>query len=136
MKLDEFKNIITSSSKNEWIHNIELEKYIYKNDISISVVEDKSWNNGEEFKYFEKWATNYSNINSYKKRFLLKYNGEAIYSFYCIAVDGYGCFLPYPENLRTMKVTKENYVFAKFINEINVDYNQFDKYFERSGLIL
>ncbi|UZM98444.1 hypothetical protein OL548_28030 [Lysinibacillus sp. MHQ-1] len=71
MSFEEFKSTIVNSRPQNWLYDDEFGKYIYLNDISISITADRREESFNE-EFYESWVTNYSDKKSNKTNFLLK----------------------------------------------------------------
>ena len=128
MNYDGFINQIVKSEPSEWIYDDEFGRYVYKNNICISIISDRSDNEDKEFN--EIWATSFSNNKAYRAKFFLCLNGNVIETFYAVAVDGYRCLIPCTE-VGTRLITHKKYAIGKILN---IPYQNFDEYLNQAKI--
>lgn len=131
MTYDEFKNTILSSDVEDWIYDDEKSLYIYKQNLSITIIGNEM-DYGEDGLFYEDWVMNFPNKEARKKTYELCYNGVEIETFYTVYVDGIRMAIPYPK-LDDMSITKEQYGIGNIVNIPNAGYG-FDEYLRRSNI--
>ena len=131
MKYDEFINAIVNSSPVHWEYDDSVCRYIFKPDLAISIV-GKEMDFGENGKFYEDWATDFTDPNARKKEFALCYMGNEIETFYTASVDGHRMYIPYPD-LQTMHITYMQYAIGNIVNIPNASYG-YDGYLARAGI--
>lgn len=133
MSYDEFKSAIVNSGPNEWSYDDELGKYLYLEDIRITITADRSeesFNN----EFHEGWARNFPNEKATRQLFFLHYNGNLIETFYTVSVDGARSYIPYPK-LEGMTITREQYAIGKIVNKLLDEVGlKYDDYLSRIGI--
>ncbi|MDR6883039.1 hypothetical protein [Bacillus sp. 3255] len=130
MRYEVFKSRIIESDPIDWIYDDELGLFVLTSDIQITILTVRDDNFDNEF--HESWVERYSDPKAYRKKYLLKYNGNTIETFYTVAVDGYRMDIPYPKRPE-MTITNEQYRLGKIINRIHRGHG-FDDYLERADI--
>lgn len=133
MTYDEFIEAIVSSEPEDWIYDDAKSVYIFKPDISISIV-GKEVDYEESGLFKEDWATHFPDKTARRKEFELCYNGNEIETFYAVYVDGMRVAIPYPE-LEGMTITSKQYNIGRIVNIPNEGYG-FDNYLRRANITL
>ncbi|MBE5875638.1 MAG: hypothetical protein E7290_01970 [Lachnospiraceae bacterium] len=131
MTYDNFWQTITNSTPDEWLYDDENSTYVFKNDLSISIVGSEI-DYSESGKFYEEWAIRHPDATARRKEFSLCYNGVVIERFYTAAVDGLRMYIPYP-NLDTMSISSEQYAIGKIVNIPNEGYG-YESYLHRCGI--
>lgn len=130
MKLNEFIEEITNSEVDDWTYDDELGRYIYKNDIRISIVSDREFDES----YESEWLNCYSNKKGYFDRFNLCFNGSIIESFYGVAVDGHRMIIPSPR-LTNLTITRKQKLIGKIINKpYTYGIDDYEQYLNMAGI--
>lgn len=127
MNYEEFINKILSSKKDDWLYDDDLERYVLKKDISISIISDKDT---KEIRFFQDWLDRLENKIAFRARFFLCYNNSIVEAFHTAAVDGYRALIPYPDT-NTMTISKKQYNIAGLIN---ISYKRLDEYLFLAGI--
>lgn len=131
MTYTDFISKITNSKPEEWIYDDELGLYVYKGNINISIVSDRSKEYSDEF--YEDWVKMYPDPKGHRHRFFLKYRQSIIETFYAVAVDGDRMFIPYPKSVSDLKISIKQYNLGKIIN-IPYQINDFNYYLKLAGI--
>lgn len=127
MNYEEFISRIVSSKKDDWLYDDDLERYVLKEDISISIISDKET---KEIRFFQHWLDRFENKIAFRARFFLCYNNSVVEAFHTAAVDGYRALIPYPD-INTMTISKKQYNIAGLIN---ISYKRLDEYLFLAGI--
>lgn len=122
----QIKNILTSTSNEDWIVSEEKETWTYKQDVLLRI-QKRSVNLSEKFGN-EHWAINYPDSNAYKVIYDVYYYNSWIATKTLVAVDGFRATLPMPK-IRTTEIPFEEYRFAMIVAPTALD-----EYITRSGL--
>lgn len=124
MTYDEFIRQITNSLVEDWLYDDEIGKFVYRNDIRITIQSDRSESVGDEG-FHEEWAINFPDPNAVRKKYFFQFNDCIIETFYTARVDGGRSDIPYP-NQQSMTITNEEYNIGRIINSIHG--HSFDDY--------
>lgn len=127
----EFMQKINASDPEDWIYDDEKGKFVFKNDLLISIL-GKDIDYGESGKFYEDWATSFPDATAYRKEFELCYAGNEIETFYTAMVDGARMYLPYPK-LDDMTISQNQYRLGKIVNLMNEGYG-FDSYLRQANI--
>jgi hypothetical protein len=127
MNYDEFIDKILNSRRDDWIYDDDLERYVLKKDVSVSIVSDKAT---KEIEFYQEWLNKLENKTAYRARFFLCYNNSIVEAFHSAAVDGYRALIPYPDT-KTMTITKKQYSIAGLVN---ISYKRLDEYLYLAGI--
>ena len=127
MNYSEFIDKITSSKREDWIYDDDLERYVYKEDISISIVSDKE---SKDKEFYQEWINKFNEKTAYRARFFLCYNNSIVEAFYTAAVDGYRALIPYPD-IKNMAITQKQYKIAVLVN---ISYKRLNEYLDMAGI--
>lgn len=130
MRYEEFMSQIYNSTEDDWLYDDEIGKFVYRNDIRISIQSDRSESFGDE-RFYESWATNFPDENARRQKHFFQFNDCVIDTFYAVLVDGSRSAIPYP-NLEGLTITEEQYNVGRIINGIH-GYN-FDEYLSSAGI--
>jgi hypothetical protein len=132
MKYDDFIMAIISSYETDWIYDDEIGRYVFKDDIRIAIVLDRSDTNGEAEQFHEDWVKKFSDPKAYKKKFNLVFNGTIVEVFYTAAVDGYRMYIPYP-SIKGMTISKIHFHIGRIINSAIRGYD-YKEYIDTAGI--
>ncbi|WP_374993163.1 hypothetical protein [Brevibacillus agri] len=130
VRYDDFKSLITNSDEEDWLYDDDLGKFVYKGDIRISILSDRSEPVGDDG-FYEDWARKFPDKNARRKMYFLQFNDSIIEQFFTVAVDGHRSYIPYPK-LDGMTITEEQYKLGKIVNSIH-GYS-FDEYLHQAGI--
>ena len=131
MTHEEFISTIAKSEPEEWTYDDDLQLYIFRGNVSISIVSDKDDNDRE---FHAEWVHNFSNESAKRARFFLRYNGSTVKTFYTAAVDGYRALIPYPNS--DMCITDIQYRIGRIVNiPFNAVIDNYDDYLNQAGVI-
>ena len=133
MPYDEFIETIVNSEPSDWIYDDAKSVYIFKPDISISII-GKEVDYEDSGLFYEDWAMDFPDNKARKKEFELCYNGNEIETFYTAYVDGMRVAIPYPK-LDGMTITLKQYKIGKIVNIPNEGYG-FDNYLRQANITL
>ncbi|HIG0355899.1 TPA: hypothetical protein ACX96U_001187 [Clostridium sporogenes] len=132
MKYNEFINQIANSKPNQWMYDDEIGKYVFINNISITMKQDRQGN--EEF--FEEWVKNFiHHPTATKMKIYLCFNGDIIDTFYTASVDEARMYIPYPKSSKELTITNKQYNIGRIVNipKCNVIDN-YDEYLREAGI--
>lgn len=127
MKLEEVKQILATSSQDEWIVDDESGSFTYKNDLNLRI-ERADFESYRSFN--EPWATNHPDSSAKAEDFTVKYGASFVDKHTLVSVDGHRATIPMPETSDSEYVTKEDVNFAKIV-DIG---GRVDEYLQRSNL--
>jgi hypothetical protein len=127
MKYEDFISCIVNSEKEDWLYDDDLERYVYKKDISISIVSDKE---NKEKGFYSDWINRLNDKTAFRARFFLCYNNSIVEAFHTAAVDGYRALIPYPDTNK-MTITYKQYRIAGLVN---ISYKRLDEYLNLIGI--
>lgn len=130
MNFQEFMDIISCSSREEWIYDDDYGTYVYRNNIAITMYRD--YDNQIDFQ--EGWATDFPDSSAQRLIINLCYMGNIIHRFYTASVDGARMNIPYPR-LSDMTISIEQYNIGRIVNiqECNVN-DDYDRYLRRASI--
>ncbi|MDP4092822.1 MAG: hypothetical protein Q8920_05605 [Bacillota bacterium] len=129
---EEFILTIVNSEKEEWLYDDDLGRYVFRNDIRITIISDRGENEDRDF--FENWATQFPDQHAFRARFFLCFNGSIIEAFYSAAVDGYRALIPYPR-ITDLTITNNQYRIGRIINiPYTVVIDRYDEYLSQAGI--
>lgn len=131
MTYDEFMETIVKSTSGDWLYDDEKEKFVFKNNLLISIV-GKEVDYEETGRFYEEWAMNFPDPVARKKEFELCYAGNEIETFYTAMVDGARMYIPYPK-MDGMTITQKQYRIGEIVNLMNEAYG-FDSYLSRAQI--
>ena len=106
--------------------------YVYKPNIAITIEREDSWHEkqvGLGNPAYE-WATRHPNNEAYNRIWAIKYYGNTIFAFPCVAIDGFRAEICWP---RDGKVSKFDDKLGRILTRNEREYNS---YFQQSGLVL
>lgn len=130
MKYEDFISQISNSSEEDWLYDDEIGKFVFKDDIRISIQSDRTKSIGDD-RFCEDWATSFPDKNAFRKKYFLQFNDCIIDTFYTVRVDGARCDIPYPK-LDGMTITKQQFNIGSIVNSIH-GYS-FDEYLSQAGI--
>ncbi|OMP67042.1 hypothetical protein [Domibacillus epiphyticus] len=130
MRYEDFMAQISNSIENDWLYDDEIGKFVFRNDIRISIQSDRTESVGDDG-FYERWATNFPNENASRKKYFLQFNDCIVDTFYTVQVDGFRSAIPYPR-LNGMTITQQQYNIGSIINSIH-GYS-FDEYLTSAGI--
>ncbi len=133
MTYDEFIRTVVESDPNDWVYDDSKEKFIFKNDLMISIV-GKEIDYSENGRFYEDWVMLFADPVARRREFELCYAGNEIETFYTVMVDGARMYIPYPK-LNDMTISKNQYSLGKIINIMNKAYG-FDYYLNRAKIVV
>jgi hypothetical protein len=133
MNYDEFIQMIMESYPSDWNYDDDFGLCIYRNNINISILSDRSWPDERDEEFGEQWAHSFFNNRPYKKRYLLMYNGNMVEAFYGVDIDGIRSFIPYPR-IFDMTITRKQYAIGNLINACIPHYRDFDDYLRQVNI--
>lgn len=130
MQYDDFFDTIVHSHVVDWLYNDEFGRYVYKKNVSISILGDRKFFEA----YNENWIHQYPNTLAYINRFHLAFNGSIVETFYVVAVDGYRMLIPFPRT-EDMTISRIQHKIGKIINipYTNV-MDQYNNYIQMAGI--
>ena len=128
MTYNELQEIITTSTKENWLFNDERGIYVHKNNLDVRI---KRRNIDFDFDKFagEDWATGHPDPTAYREVYEIYYGSSFIEEKLLVSVDGHRATLPLPK-VNTVLVSRDDYHFASIIDQLNT----LDEYMRRAGL--
>lgn len=131
MKYNDFINAIVNSKIEDWMYDDETGKYIFKNDISITMQQDRE--DDEEF--FEEWVKKFiHHPTATRMKVYLCFNGNVIDTFYTASVDGSRMHIPYPDS-ENMTITYNQYKIGQIVNIATCNViDRYDEYLIKAGI--
>lgn len=130
MRYDDFFQQIVNSSMDDWLYDDEIGKFVFKNDIQISIQSDRTESIGDDG-FYEEWAINFPDQNAKRKKYFLQFNDCIVDTFYTVRVDGGRSDIPYPK-LPDMTISSDQYNIGRIVNSING--HSFDEYLTSAGI--
>ena len=132
-KKNDIIGLLLSSNPSDWTYDDDRGVYIYSNDISLQIKEDRT----EDFVQFdEPWVKNYSDPIAHKALFRLFYNANELETFYFASVDGARMFIPYPLSQTNLRISKKQYLIGMIINYPFQRNYSFDDYLQRADIVV
>lgn len=131
MTYDEFMNIMYTTSPEDWTYDDDLGRYVYKHNIAITIKKDRD----RDQSYHEDWTKRFADKKAYNEQFFLQYNGVTVKPFYCVSVDGYRAYLPFP-HLKSGTVDPQDYRLVCILNKSvspNDSVSHTNDYLNRAG---
>jgi hypothetical protein len=107
-------------------------KYIFKGDIGISILSDRTDPPDGDNNFYEDWAKIFPDPHAKRKRYFLQFNDSIIETLYTAAVDGYRCYIPYPR-IKDLTITDKQYQIGRIINGVFFGHN-FEEYLSMAGI--
>lgn len=117
MRYDDFMNQISNSVFEDWLYDDENGKYVFRNDLRITIQSDRTESIGDD-RFYEDWATKFPDPEAYRKKYFFQYNGVTIDTFYTVRVDGGRSDIPYPK-LPEMTISRQQYNIGRIVNSIH-----------------
>lgn len=127
MKLDDVKEILATSSQEDWIIDDESGSFTYKNDLNLHI-ERAEYDSYREFN--EPWATSHPDRHAVAVDYVVKYGSSFVDKKMLVSVDGHRATLPLPKSMNDLSVKASDVNFAKIVNIGE----RVDEYLERSRL--
>lgn len=127
MKLDDVKDILATSSQEDWIIDDESGSFTYKNDLNLHI-ERAEYDTYREFD--ETWATSHPDKHAVAVEYVVKYGTSFVDKKILVSVDGHRATLPLPKSINDLSVKASDVNFAKIVNIGD----QVDEYLKRSRL--
>lgn len=127
MKLDDVKEILATSSQEDWIIDDESGSFTYKNDLNLHI-ERAEYDSYREFN--EPWATSHPDKHAVAVDYVVKYGSSFVDKKMLVSVDGHRATLPLPKAINDLSVKASDVNFAKIVNIGD----RVDEYLERSRL--
>ena len=119
-------DIMSSSSKEDWLNLEEHELFVYKDDVHLRI-QKRHLEYPEKFEG-EEWAINHPCPDAYRVYYDVYYGASLIMTKILVGVDGGRAILPMPR-IRTTEIPIEDYRFAKIVSG-----DSLDEYITRSKL--
>ena len=127
MNLDDVKEILATSSQEDWIIDDESGSFTYKNDLNLHI-ERAEYDSYREFN--EPWATSHPDRHAVAVDYVVKYGSSFVDKKMLVSVDGHRATLPLPKSMNDLSVKASDVNFAKIVNIGE----RVDEYLERSRL--
>ena len=128
MTYDELMQMVYGSTKDDWVFSDERGIYTFKKDLNVHIHRKDIDHDFDKFTG-EEWATKHPDPTAYRVTYEIYYGSSFVAEVLLVSVDGHRATLPLPD-LNTMKVTQEDYKFAKIVDQLDT----LDEYMKRSGL--
>lgn len=130
MKYDDFINTIVESNINDWIYDDTDGRYIYKNDIAISMQRDME----DDSPFYGDWVTLFIHHPTAKRTMIyLCYLGNIIEIFYTASVDEGRMDIPYPT--KDMNISKKQYNIGRIVNIPHCEVmDRYDEFLKTAGI--
>lgn len=131
MTYDEFMNIISESEIEDWIYNDFDVRYLYKNDIAITMQRDRE----DQTDFEEDWVKNFIHHPTATRQMVyLRYMGTTIEIFYTASVDEARMNIPYPR-YQDMTISRQQYNIGRIVNLIECSViDNYDEYLQIAGI--
>lgn len=113
MKLNDVKEILATSSQDDWIIDDESGSFTYKNDLNLHI-ERADYDSYREFK--EPWATSHPDPHAVAVEYVVKYGSSFVDKHTLVSVDGHRATLPMPKSINDLRVRASEVNFAKIVN--------------------
>jgi hypothetical protein len=127
MTYDEFMNIISESDVDDCIYDDSDGRYIYKNDIAITMQRDRE----DQTDFEEVWVERFIHHPTATRLMVyLRYMGTTIDIFYTASVDEARMNIPHPK-LEDMTISRQQYNIGRIVNLIECQViNRYDEYLQ------
>lgn len=131
MTYDEFMSIISESDVRDWIYDDSDGRYIYKNDIAITMQRDRE----DQTDFEEDWVERFIHHPTATRQMVyLRYMGTTIDIFYTASVDEARMNIPYPQ-LDDMTISRKQYNIGRIVNLIECQViDRYDEYLQTAGI--
>ncbi len=113
MKLDEIKNVLATSSQDQWIIDDETGSFTYKDNLNLHI-ERADYDTYRSFD--EPWATGNPDSTSSAVEYTVKYCSSFIERHKLVSVDGHRATLPIPESMDSLRVRPSEVNFARIVD--------------------
>ncbi|MBP7662264.1 hypothetical protein [Shewanella baltica] len=129
MKLDDVKQILATSTQDDWIIDDESGSFTYKDDLNLHI-ERADYDSFRDFK--EPWATSHADPHAAAIDYVVKYSSSFVEKQTLVSVDGHRATLPMPKSMDVLEVSASKANFARIV-DIGVG-NNVDEYLQRSNI--
>lgn len=135
MTYDEFMNTIVESDVEDWIYDDYDGRYIYKNDIAITMQRDRDERDDDFDVYEADWVTRFIHHPTAKVQMVyLCYMGTTIKIFDTALVDEAAMNLPLPR-IKDMTISRQQYKIGRIINKQNCCVmDRYDEFLGTAGI--
>ena len=127
MKLNDVEEILSRSSKDDWIVDDVSGSFTYKYDLNLHI-ERNDFDNYRPF--HEEWATKHADPSATAVEYTVKYGTSFVEHHTLVSVDGFRAILPMPKGINDLSVKASKVNFAKIVDVGD----SVDKYINLSGL--
>ena len=127
MKLAEVKDILATSSKEDWIVDDESGSFTYKDDLNLHI-ERADFETYRSFN--EEWAISHPDPDARAVEYVVKYGSSFVEKHTLVTVDGFRATLPMPRSADDLRVDAAEANFAKIIDVGD----RLEEYLGRSGI--
>ena len=127
MKLDEIKEILATSSQDQWIVDDETGSFTYKDNLNLHI-ERADYDSYSSFN--EPWATRHPDSSTSAIEYTVKYGSSFIERRKLVSVDGHRATLPIPKSRDDLRVRPAEVNFAHIV-DIG---DRVDEYLQRSQI--
>lgn len=128
MNNEKIKNILATSTQNEWNVDDDSGTFSYKDDLNLQIIRT-SYENWTPFN--EEWATKHPDPSAEKVDYVVKYRDAVVARESLISVDGHRAELPMPKSATDLRVLASEVNFAKIVTTGG---DRIDEYLNRSRL--
>jgi len=113
MNFDELKNILATTSQDDWIIDDESGSFTYKKDLNLHI---QRADYDADRKFFEPWATKHHDPKAVVVEYIVKYGAAVVDRRMLVSVDGRRATLPMPKAVDDLRVSSSEVNFARIIN--------------------
>lgn len=133
MQYNEFIDKLVDSKLEQWIYDDDLGNYVFKNDLSITMKQDRK---GDEEEFYEEWIKKFiHHPTATVMKVYLCFNGNIIDTFYTASVDESRMYIPYPKSDTELIITYEKYKIGRIINLSTCNVmDRYDEYLKKAGI--
>ena len=128
MNYEEIRNILATSTQDEWTVDDESGTFSYKADSNLQIIRAPYENQTD---FHEEWATSHPDKSAKKVDYVVKYRDAVVRRESLISVDGHRAELPMPKSETDLRVLENEVNFAKIVITGG---DRVDEYLGRSGL--
>jgi len=128
MTYEQLQQILSESTRSDWLFNDERGVLAYKGDLNLRIVRNSIDHDSDRFEG-EDWATKHSDPVAYRVTYEVFYGSTFIEEHLLVEVDGFRATLPLPK-IGTNKVTQKHFKFAEIVD----DTETLSEYMDRAGL--
>ncbi|MFT8809232.1 hypothetical protein [Gluconobacter sp.] len=127
MNYDEAMEILSTSSRSDWVIDETLGTFTFKCDLLLNI---KRVEEDERREFPEVWTKRFADKSAYKTHYDVLYGASILVRKMLVSVDGGRAVLPLPESATNLVVTEADLNFARIIDEPSA----VNEYFDRSEM--